>query len=126
MTLSARSALDADEARLSEELGQVSEALDAPGEDEVKAAVERVAGGFRLVDARTGAVIDSVAWMEAARVKVRTEHRRLVEAVFGRPVAGKPSGVYVVPRGERRPYRPQAWDFIVRGHLPFEESVTLG
>jgi site-specific DNA recombinase len=124
-----KAALDADEASLSEQLAEVETALeDVPDEGQVKAIIKRYGNGLHFFDGKTGAEIDGAEYLRHCEEKAKAERRWLVEAVFGRPVGGKPGGVYVLREGEQRRYhrKSKVWSFTLRGLLPFEKVVMTG
>jgi site-specific DNA recombinase len=122
--------LEADEARLREELDQVHTTLEGqPDEDQLAAYLEWFdATHFHLIDGNqidngngggvTGGndfgTLTCMSWQD---------RRHLIEAVFSKSVGGKPSGIYVVPNGENRPYARKTWKYVLRGLLPFERVV---
>jgi DNA invertase Pin-like site-specific DNA recombinase len=109
---------------------QVNEALAASGSpSRVK---WRDGPRFEVIDRNSNMVLDGsnnvCTFVGMCTPEGMADQRRLVEAVFCRPVNGKPAGIYVFPEGEHLHYRRKnkRWGFTLRGLLPFEKVVMGG
>jgi site-specific DNA recombinase len=115
------------EQRLREELDKLASQLDnLPDEESIRAYVQKVGDAIFVYDDN----FDNLPGgndLGTYLVMSKDDKRRLIDAVFGRPLAdGSPAGVYVSPAplprvGRNR--RTRRWQFTLKGLLEFESVV---
>jgi hypothetical protein len=67
---------------------------------------------------------DDFALRERLFDRAMLDNQRLIQAVFGEPLAGgEPAGVYVSPAGEAKKFQSREYTFVLRGRLQFAEVL---